>query len=184
MRWIAIAAVLALSSGGIKASDSVAADSPAAEVSAPVVGADATATVTVTAIPSHSMVAELVKELKPTPEARPAKKLKVAHKKTFPKSLLSRTERQQLALLAVSNKPGESLLLDLLNEEDAGSSSDDLDLQRFFSRPKVVNSIEPDDEDDDVELSEAVKLRLLLARMQAVRAHERKFSSSAVDTRS
>lgn len=182
MRWIAIAAVLALSSGGIKASDSVAADSQVAEASAPVVGADATATVT--AIPSHSMVAELVKELKPTPEARPTKKLKVAHKKTFPKSLLSRTERHQLALLAISKKSGESSLLELLNEEDAGSSSDDLDLQRFFSRPKVVNTMDQDDEDDDLELSEAVKLRLLLARMQAVRAHERKFSSSSVDTRS
>lgn len=182
MRWIVITAVLALSSGGIKASDSVVAESHIAEVSASVVAADATATVT--AIPSHSMVAELVKELKPTPEARPAKKLKVAHKKTFPKSLLSRTERHQLALLATSKKPGESSLLELLNEEDAGSSSEDVDLQRFFSRPKLVNTMGPDDEDDDLELSEAVKLRLLLARMQAVRAHEKKFSSSSVDARS
>lgn len=179
MRWIAVAAVLALSSGGIKASDSAAADNQA-EVSAAVVGADATATVT--AIPSHSMVAELVKELKPSPEARPTKKLKVAHKKPFPKSLLSRTERHQLALLAVKRKPGESSLLDLLNEEDAGSSSDDLDLQRFFSRPKVVKTMDQDDEDDDLELSEAVKLRLFMARMQAVRAHEKKFSRSSVDT--
>lgn len=170
MRWIVVATVLALSSVGIGAAELAATEDQSAEVSTPVIG---DAGVTVTAIPSHSMMAELVKELKPSPEMRPSRR--VAQHKPLPKSLLSRTERHQMVLLVAPTKSGKSSLLDILNDEDADQGSDDLDLQRSYSRPKVVEVDDSDEDSHDQGLSEAVKLRLFLARQQAVRAHEKKF---------
>lgn len=170
MRWIVVAAVLALSSGGINAADLVATENQTAEVSTSAV---ADGDVTVTAIPSHSMMAVQVKELNPSPEMRQSRK--VAQKKPLPKSLLSRTERHQMVLLVAKAKSDDSSLLDIFDDEDAGSSAEDLDLQRSYSRPRVVEVADSDEEKAAGDLSDAVKLRLFLARQQAVRAHEKKF---------
>ncbi|WP_265943255.1 hypothetical protein [Dechloromonas sp. A34] len=126
---------------------------------------------TVTPIPPPASVTEFRADL---PRA---KKLKVAKKKSIPKTMLSRTERHQMALLAPKTKAGEGLL-DVANDEDAGSGIADLDLHRSFSRPKLteIEGQDNDDVDDDDDLPDTIKLRLYLARMKAVQAHQRKFS--------
>ncbi|MBI2276522.1 MAG: hypothetical protein HYU74_04150 [Dechloromonas sp.] len=106
-----------------------------------------------------------------------AKKLKVAKKKSIPKAMLSRTERHQMALLAPMAKIGDPSLIDAVNDEDAGSGIADLDLHRSFSRPKLTEAEEQNKDDvDDEDLPDTIKLRLFLARMKAVQAHQKKFS--------
>jgi hypothetical protein len=172
VRWIVVAAVLALSSTGGNASESAIAENQSAEMSGQHAAADNA--VTVTPISSHSMAVELVKELQPSSEMGASRK--VAQKKPLPKSLLSRTERHQIALLVETPRSGEPLVSYSLNDEDNDGGADDLDLQSSFGRPKVAKQIDQNDEDRDQGLSDAVKLRLFLARMKAVKAHEKKFS--------
>lgn len=176
MHRLFLAALIVLSCSGAIASDFVAIENQVAEASAPTAVMDMA--VTVTPIPAPIMGTVMLKEFSPTPQARPAKKLKVAKKKTLPKSMLSRTERHQMALLAATHKNSGPSLLDFFNDEDAGSSADDLDLHRFFSRPKLAELADQGDEDSDQdqELSDTIKVRLLLARMKAVQAHQNKFS--------
>ncbi len=51
---------------------------------------------------------------------------------------------------------------------------DDLDLQRGYSRPRVERrkSILTDEDDDDEELSDYVKVRLALARLKALKKYQ------------
>lgn len=63
-----------------------------------------------------------------------------------------------------------------VNDEDADGGVDDLDLQSSFGRPKVTKKADQDGDESNQGLSEAVKLRLFLARMKAVKAHEKRFS--------
>ncbi|MDD2742888.1 MAG: hypothetical protein PHV02_11480 [Rhodocyclaceae bacterium] len=143
--------------------------------------------VVITAIPAPTLVLQMDlrdgAELRPIKRAKSAKKLKQAKlkalAKSLPKSMLSRTERHQMALM-VAAKPqtsGHAALLHLFDDGDAGSGPEDIDLHRFFSRPRVVEiaELEVGDNADD-ELSDAIKLRLLIARTRAVQAHEKKFS--------
>jgi len=172
VRWIVVAAVLALSSMGGNASESATAENQLAEVPAQVAGADSG--VTVTPISSHSMAVELVRELNPGSEKRLVRN--VAQKKSLPKSLLTRTERHQIALLVEKPKSADPSLRYSINDEDTDGGADDLDLQASFGRPKVAKKMDQNDEDKDQALSDAVKLRLFLARMKAIKAHEKKFS--------
>jgi hypothetical protein len=158
--------MLVLSLSGVQASDQLAPEALGADMSA-----TGEAVVTVTPIPSHAMVAELVSELNPSPEIRQSKR--GAQKKHLSKSLLSRTERHQMALLESMPKSGEPGLFGILSDDDADTGADDLDLHRSFSRPKVAGQ---DEKGVGYDLSDAVKLRLFLARMQALRAYEKKFS--------
>lgn len=144
--------------------------------------------VTVTAIPAPMLVLQMElrngSALPPIKSAKSAKKLKQAKlqalAKSLPKTMLSRTERHQMALM-VAAKPqaqgGQVALLHLFDDEDAGSGPEDTDLHRSFSRPRVaeVAKLEVEDDADD-ELSDSVKLRLLIARTRAVQLHEKKFS--------
>ena len=173
MRWIVVTAVLALFSVGGNASEPATAENLLIEMSAQTAAADSG--VTVTPISTHSMAVELVKELSPAPEKRLVRH--VAQKKSLPKSLLTRTERHQIALLVDKPKSADSSLLrHALNDEDNDGVADDLDLQSSYGRPKVAKKLDQNDEDKDQGISEAVKLRLFLARMKAIKAHEKKFS--------
>lgn len=174
MRSLFLAAFIALSSSGVVASDFSATEHQAVDAAAPVIAIDMA--VTVTPIPAPTMATVMLKEFSPTPQARPAKKLKLAKKKTLPKSMLSRTERHQMALLAATHKSTGPTLLDFFDDEDAAPSAEELDLHRFFSRPKLAKLVDQDDEENEQELSDTVKVRLLLARMKAVQAHQNKFS--------
>lgn len=168
MRWLVVAAIAVLSSFGINASESVADEATVAEEAA---APSADAVVTVTPIPMPAPVIEVLKPVNPTAKLRSAKKLRLAKTKAFPKTLLSRTERHQMALLATSPKVGEQQVRKHLRDENDGETGyDDLVLHRSFSQPKLV--AESDDNDVDViGLTDTVKLRLLIARMKAVEAH-------------
>ena len=140
--------------------------------------------VTVTAIPAPMLVLQMElrngSDLRPLKSAKAAKKLKQAKLQAPPKSMLSRTERHQMALM-VAAKPqtqgSQVVLLHLFDDEDAGSGPEDIDLHRSFSRPRVAEVAELEIEDDaDDELSDTIKLRLLIARTRAVQLHEKKFS--------
>jgi hypothetical protein len=176
VRFLWIAAVLATASLSASAADAVSFEPQPSEVAQPAVAIDME--VTVTPIPAPTMGTVLLKEFSPSPQVHPTKKPKLAKKQTLPKSMLSRTERHQMALMAAAHKNTGPSLLDFFNDEDAGSSAEDLDLHRFFSRPKLAKLADQDDEesDQDIELSDTVKVRLLLARMKAVQAHQNKFS--------
>lgn len=155
-------------SWGVDASQTEGSEGSAASVASVVLSSEAI--VTVTPIPPPASVTEFRADM---PRA---KKLKVAKKKSIPKAMLSRTERHQMALLAPKTKAGDPLL-DTVNDEDAGSGIADLDLHRSFSRPKLTGTEDQNNEDaDDEELPDTIKLRLFLARMKAVQAHQKKFS--------
>lgn len=170
MRWLVIAAVAAMYSWGVNASQNEGSEGSAASVASVVLSSEAI--VTVTPIPPPASVTEFRADL---PRA---KKLKIAKKKSIPKSMLSRTERHQMALLAPKTKAGDPSLIDVVNDEDAGSGIADLDLHRSFARPKLIETEDRDnnDIDDDDDLPDTIKLRLYLARMKAVQAHQKKFS--------
>jgi len=161
VRWIVIATVLALSPMGGNASESATVASSSADSAfAPV--------------SDHSVAVESIKALNPDQGVGSGKKL--ARSKRLPKSLLSRTERHRLALLVDAPKSAEPMLSRSLNDEDADGGAGDLDLQSSFGRPKVIKKADRNDEDNDQIFSDAVRLRLFLARMKALKVHEKKFS--------
>lgn len=126
--------------------------------------------VVVTPVPMP-IAATVVEILKPTGHGhklRPAKKAKPADKPDFPKALLSRSERRQLALLTASSKP-EDLLRRFLHDQNGETAYDALTLHSFYSRPRLATEAQADMPEAD-ELSDTVKLRLLLARLKAVEA--------------
>lgn len=148
---------------------------PAAEPVAQ--GVVAEMAVMVTPIPMPPPVVELLREGNPAPVLKVTKKSRLAKKKSLPKSMLSRTERHQMALMATTQKTDGPSLLDFFNDEDAQSGASDLDFHRSFSRPKLIEVAVQDEEgDEDIAISDTVKLRLFLARMKAVQAHQKKFS--------
>lgn len=180
MRWLVFAAVAAFSSSGFITSPSAIAEVPATDVVASVVVAEPA--VTITPIPAPAPVIELLSELNPAREMRPAKKLKVAKKTAPPKSMLSRTERHQVALMTASQpKAGAPLLVDFSDDEDFAPGPEELDLHRSFSRPRVAKLADQDDEDDVPGFSDTVKVRLLLARMKAVEAHKAAWGDQSRD---
>jgi len=132
--------------------------------------------VIVTPIPMPAQVTELSAST-----MRPAKKPKALVKNSAPaKSMLSRTERHQIALLKSQTKGDARALIDLADDDDAAPGIDDLDLHRSFSRPKVAKLVDQDD-DEAQGLSATVKLRLLLARMKAVETHALVWPAEAAD---
>jgi hypothetical protein len=163
-RWsFSLLAAIALISSGARAFEPVAEDGAAQE-----------AGVVVSAIPAPAAVTQLLQPAAGAPKLRasvPVRKAKVAKAQPVPKSLLSRSERQQLALRASSGKLSGVTVRKFFDDEDQGSGLDELVLHRSFARPRVQD--EPQREDDDAALAElpaTVKLRLLMARMQALEA--------------
>ena len=168
MRWLVLAAVAALSSLSVIAAEPVAEEAPAA--------VEALATdvaVIVTPIPMPAQVTELLGARANPAKALADKKVRVADRKPLPKILLSRTERQRIALAkaAAPAKAGDPPLRKILRDEEGDGGYDDLPLHRSFDRPRVAQADADDDADAVAALSDGVKLRLLLARMKAVEAH-------------
>ena len=168
MRWLVLAAVAALSSLSVIAAEPVAEEAPAA-----VEALAADVAVIVTPIPMPAQVTELLGARANPAKALADKKVRVADRKPLPKILLSRTERQRIALAkaAAPAKAGDPPLRKILRDEEGDGGYEDLPLHRSFSRPRVAPADAGDDADAVAALSDGVKLRLLLARMKAVEAH-------------
>ena len=164
MRWLMAAVVAALTSLAVNAAEPVAVEAPAADAAA---GAEHA--VTVTPVPMPVPVTELRVAPARVAEVRPARQAKTPNTKVIAKSLLSRTERHQLALLSSKPVAGATAVHTLVNDGDDEYDLENLDLHRSFSRPKVVKVGDQDD-DDPFAITDAVKLRLYLARMKAVEA--------------
>jgi hypothetical protein len=152
-------------------------ETPATAVEAPLAVAPpppvAEAKVIITPVPMPTSVIEILKPAGRSPKLRTvARKVNPAKKKAIPNILLTRTERHQLALLAAKSAPGSLLLSHLLEDENGESVYDVLALHSFYSRPRLASEEEHEagaPEADD--LSDTIKLRLLLARLKAVEAH-------------
>jgi len=167
VRWLLVAAVVAFSSLGANASEPVA-DEATSIVEA--TGADAA--VTVTPIPMPEPVTQLLQPVNPVAKLRSAKKPKLAKKASFPKTMLSRTERHQMALLlSTPNSANYQPSRKHLHDEHGEAGYDELALHSFFNRPKVVSEPADSEDADSFGLSETIKLRLFLARAKAVQAH-------------
>lgn len=168
-RWsFFLLAAAALLSSGARAFEPVAEDGV-------VPGAGLEAGVVVSAIPAPAAVTQLLQPAAGAPKLRasvPVKKVKVAKARPVPKSLLSRSERQQLALRTSSGTLSAVTVRKFFDDEDQSSGLDELVLHRSFARPRIQS--EPQFEDDAeaalAELPAAVKLRLFMARMKAVEA--------------
>lgn len=170
MRWLVFAAVAAFCSSGVMNSPPAIAEGQATDVATSIVVADPA--VTITPIPTPAPVVELLGNLNSSREIRQTKKLKTAKASSPVQSMLSRTERHQVALLTSSPAArGLPVLVDFSDDEDVAPGPDDLDLHRSFSRPKVAGVSDQDDEDANQGLSDTVKLRLAVARMKAVETH-------------
>lgn len=165
MRWVLLAAVVAFSVGGHCAAET------AGDEAVSVIDMSETAQgVIVSAIPSPAPVVEVLRGEDPVARARSAKKLRLAKKKPLPSLMLTRVERRQMALLAVTGKSDEPQG-HIYNPDDSYQGGpDELVLHRSFSRPRVVDE-SSDGGDDFQELSAHVRLRLLIARLKAVEVH-------------
>lgn len=169
LRRIIAVAIATLCSFSVVASEPVVEESL---VVAEVVALSTDSNVVVTPIPLPESVIELATTEKPVVKLRSAKRSKLAKSRPLPKMMLSRTERHQLALLAPKPKNGEQAVRKQLHDQNGDTGYDELVIHRSFSRPKLVSEIEDDDNTSDAaELSDTIKLRLLIARMRAVEAH-------------
>lgn len=169
VRWLVIAAIAACSSLGVYAAEPLADEATvAAEVPAPY----ADAAVVITPVPMPASVIEVLQPINRSSKLRSAKKLNLAKKESFPATLLSRTERHQLALLSARAKPGDPPRRKYFNDENGEAGYDELVLHRSYSRPRLATEAEEESDDAlDPQLSKTVRLRLFLARMKAVEAH-------------
>lgn len=172
MRWMMVAAVVAFSMVGV-----LPAETRADEAKSMIDMSEAAPGVAVSAIPSPPPVIEVLKLEDPVARASSAKKLRLAKKKASPTLMLTRTERRQMALLVVDGKAGEGPGHMYSPDDNSQGGLDQLDLHRFFSRPRVVDEAGDDLAEVD-SLSPHVRLRLLMARLKAVEAHA---ISQAVD---
>ncbi len=128
--------------------------------------------VVVTPIPMPASVIELATTAKPVVKLRSARRSKLAQNRPLSKMLLSRVERNQMALLAPKPKNGEPAVSKQLHDQNGDTGYDELVIHRSFNRPKLVSEIEDDEDASDTsQLSETIKLRLIISRMRAVEAH-------------
>ena len=138
MRWLLSVASAALFSLNVHAAEPVA-DEAVSFVDA----STANANVTVTPIPMPAQVTELLTPVNPAAKLRAAKKAKLAKKKPFPQTLLTRTERHQMALLVALNTRNGNSHQHITTDEDGPAGYDELVLHQFYNRPRLV----VDDED-------------------------------------
>ena len=175
MRCFVFASVVALSFIGINATAQEGSEGVASPpLSSTFITADISSTVTITPIAVPPPIIEHINEVSFKPEKQAAKKPKVAPK-ALSKSLFSRSERQQMALVATKPSHREPLDFPLFDGEEGDSSADEIDMHRSFSRPQV-SKVDDRDEEEDPLIHDGVKLRLFLARMKAVQAHQKKYT--------
>lgn len=130
------------------------------------------ADVTITPIPMPAPVTELLAPLNPAAKLSAAKKVRQAKKAVIPATLLSRTERQQLALLTKAKAADDTPTRSAEHNDDGRADYDDLPLHQFYSRPRLVKDNDRHDGDHDaMPLSETARVRLLMARLKALEAH-------------
>lgn len=117
-------------------------------------------------------------EIKPVVKQRSAKKVAAIRK-----SMLSRSARNQMALLAAPQRPSAPLVPPGVDEDNDDDGISDLDIHRSYHRPRVVKVFDEDEDENTVatDLSDTVKLRLFLARMKAIEAHQRAHCASRGD---
>jgi hypothetical protein len=155
-----IALVAVLASWGLQASDFGVDQIPTAEAVVSPVPLEA---------PPAALALSLPTELGNTSQFKPADKPRIARKAKLKESMLSRSARNQMALLAVKTPMGTTFSLDIFGNQDGEHGLDDIDLHRSFSRPQVAKRLGQDD-GAAFEVSEYAKLRLFLARQKAVEA--------------
>ena len=169
LRRIIAVAIATLCSFSVVASEPVVEESL---VVAEVVALSTDSNVVVTPIPLPESVIDLASTEMTVVKLRSAKRSKLEKSWPLPIMMLSRSERHQLALLAPKPKNGEQAVRKQLHDQNGDTGYDELVIHRSFSRPKLVSEIEDDDNTSDAaELSDTIKLRLLIARMRAVEAH-------------
>lgn len=170
MRKFLILVLTAIAAAGAHAGEPTAVDAEPQVALAPSSYADAL--VTIAPVPMPATVVELARYLPERTSLRQAKRVKAA-KVARVKSMLSRSAREQIALARTgSAKPDGRISLSASENEEADRGIDALDWHRSFSQPKVAKGPDQADDDDDAnDLSDHVKLRLLMARTKAVEAY-------------
>jgi hypothetical protein len=170
---LVLAAVAALSPLVVHATDA----GPEPVLSVVVDSGSSDPAVIVTPIPMPAAVTQLLQPANPAAKALSAGKAKAAQKKPLPTIMLSRAERQQIALAKSSPKPGV-LLGDLslrkqFRDEDSQGGYDDIPLHGSYSRPRLVedDTYDADNADEADALPGHIRLRLYMARMKALEAH-------------
>lgn len=167
MRRLFAVALATLFSLTAQASEPVS-DEPVSFVDASAPHAD----VTITPIPMPAPVTELLAPLNPAAKLSAAKKVKQARKAAIPATMLSRTERHQLALVSKARTTDETPTRNAEHNDDDRAGYDDLPLHQFYSRPRLVKDNGRHDHDADATaLSETARVRLLMARLKALEAH-------------
>lgn len=164
MRWLLAAAVVALSSPTIYASETGIDESPSL-----IDGSEVAPGVIVSAIPSPPLVIQVLKREGPVARLHSGKKLRLSKKKALPTLMLTRTERRQVQLLVAHKKSNGHQSQSYNQNDESQTGLDELDLHRSYSRPKVAADSN-DEEADTQALSGYVRLRLLIARLKAAEA--------------
>lgn len=165
MRWLFVAALVALSAPAIYASETGNADTASL-----IDGAGLAPGVIVSAIPTPTPVTEVLQLEGPAAGLNAGKKLLREKKLPVPTMMLSRTERRQMQLLVVQPKIHGHQRLCYEHNDDGQTGLDELVLHRSYSRPKVADDLN-DDNSDSPAITDHVRLRLLFARLKAVEAH-------------
>lgn len=180
MRKFLILVLTSLVALGAHAWEPTSADSLSEEALAPPSYAEAL--VTIAPVPMPATVIEIARYSPKGTGIGHGKRAKAA-KVARVKSILSRSAREQIALAAKSAKPEAQAILNASDHEDVATGIDELDLHRSFSQPKVARAPDQASEDDEAEsdLSDHVKLRLLIARTKAVEAHILNQAGKAAD---
>lgn len=125
--------------------------------------------VSISAIPTPASVVEVLRLEPGVARQVISKKIRVAKKPVPPTLMLTRTERRQMALMLVANNQSEPQGLNYFPDDNSQGGLDQLDLHRFYSRPRLASS---DDEDNDGDaVSPYVRMRLLMARLRALEVH-------------
>lgn len=101
------------------------------------------------------------------------------------KALLSRSVRKQLVVLAaaapaktVETSAAKSVFHWFFDHEEEGDAADDLDMHVAYARPQPVKQKQVDADGEDGEhgeVSDHAKVRLMVARMRALEAHQKRF---------
>ena len=130
------------------------------------------ADVTITPIPMPAAVTELLPPINPAAKLRAANKAKQDAKNALPATLLSRTERHQMALLIAKRQKGASPAHNIEDDDEGQSHDGEHVLHQFYSRPRLIKEDERDDPEADLmAISDTARVRLLMARLKALEAH-------------